>query len=94
MSETDEPQQGPIAAPPLDGAVNWLNVAAPITIEQLRGKLQWQPPALERLPLLVGFTAPRPGQPDWAQIYERGLRDLLASGEYRRILERHNVAPD
>ncbi|MCY1223549.1 Bacterial extracellular solute-binding protein, family 3 [compost metagenome] len=64
------------------------------TDEQLRGKLQWQPPALERLPLLVGFTAPRPGQPDWAQIYERGLRDLLASGEYRRILERHNVAPD
>jgi DNA-binding beta-propeller fold protein YncE len=39
MSETDEPQQGPIAAPPLDGAVNWLNVAAPITIEQLRGKV-------------------------------------------------------
>ncbi|GLZ87468.1 hypothetical protein Pres01_35190 [Metapseudomonas resinovorans] len=64
------------------------------TDEHLRGKLQWQPPALERIPLLAGFTAPRPGQPDWAQIYERGLRDLLASGEYTRILERHNVAPN
>ncbi|MDH4564770.1 transporter substrate-binding domain-containing protein [Pseudomonas sp. BN411] len=64
------------------------------TDEHLRGKLQWQPPALERVPLLAGFTTPRLGQPDWAQVYERGLRDLLASGEYRRILERHNVAPN
>jgi DNA-binding beta-propeller fold protein YncE len=39
MSETEAPQQGPIPAPPLDGAVEWLNVAAPITIEQLRGKV-------------------------------------------------------
>jgi DNA-binding beta-propeller fold protein YncE len=39
MSETEEPQQGPIPAPPLDGAVEWLNVAAPITLEQLRGKV-------------------------------------------------------
>ena len=38
MSETDE-QQGPIRAPGLEGAVDWLNVAAPITIEQLRGKV-------------------------------------------------------
>ncbi|MDH4567989.1 transporter substrate-binding domain-containing protein [Pseudomonas sp. BN414] len=64
------------------------------TDDHLRGKLQWQPPALERIPLLAGFTAPHPGQPDWAQVYERGLRDLLASGEYTRILERHNVAPN
>lgn len=34
-----EPQQGPIAAPSLDGAVGWLNVSRPITIEQLRGKV-------------------------------------------------------
>ncbi len=43
MSDTEEqpePQpQGPIAAPPLDGATGWLNVTAPITIEQLRGKV-------------------------------------------------------
>ena len=43
MSETEEPQQepqqGPIAAPSLDGAVGWLNVAAPITMAQLRGKV-------------------------------------------------------
>ena len=39
MSETEEPQQGPIAAPSLEGAVEWLNVAAPIAIDQLRGKV-------------------------------------------------------
>ncbi|HEX6162930.1 MAG TPA: thioredoxin-like domain-containing protein [Vicinamibacterales bacterium] len=38
MSENEEPQ-GPIRAPGLEGAVAWLNVAAPITIEQLRGKV-------------------------------------------------------
>jgi DNA-binding beta-propeller fold protein YncE len=40
MSETGEQQpQGPIQAPSLAGAVDWLNVAAPVTIEQLRGKV-------------------------------------------------------
>ena len=37
-SESDQPQ-GPIAAPSLDGAVGWLNVASPITLAQLRGKV-------------------------------------------------------
>ena len=36
---SDEAQQGPIRAPGLDGAVDWLNVASPITIDQLRGKV-------------------------------------------------------
>ena len=31
--------QGPIPAPSLDGAVEWLNVASPITLPQLRGKV-------------------------------------------------------
>lgn len=35
----EEPQQGPIPAPPLDGAVEWLNVGGPLSIEQLRGKV-------------------------------------------------------
>jgi DNA-binding beta-propeller fold protein YncE len=42
MSDGEEqppPQQGPIQAPALSGAVDWLNVAAPLTIEQLRGKV-------------------------------------------------------
>jgi DNA-binding beta-propeller fold protein YncE len=39
MSDSEEQPQGPIAAPSLEGAVDWLNVAAPITIEQLRGKV-------------------------------------------------------
>jgi DNA-binding beta-propeller fold protein YncE len=40
LSEAEEPQpQGPIAAPSLDGATGWLNVSAPVTIEQLRGKV-------------------------------------------------------
>ena len=56
---------------------------------ELRGRLVWQDPALERIPLVVGFTEPRAGQPDWAAIFERGLRELHASGEYIRILRRH-----
>ena len=36
---TSEGPQGPIAAPSLDGAVGWLNVAAPIELAQLRGKV-------------------------------------------------------
>ena len=31
--------EGPISAPSLDGAVAWLNVAAPISLPQLRGKI-------------------------------------------------------
>ena len=57
---------------------------------ELRGRLVWQEPALERIPLVVGFGAQRAGQPDWAAIFERGLRELHASGEYMRILKRHN----
>jgi DNA-binding beta-propeller fold protein YncE len=38
-NEQAEESQGPIAAPSLDGATGWLNVAAPVTIEQLRGKV-------------------------------------------------------
>ena len=42
MSEEEQdpqPQQGPIAAPSLDGATEWLNVAAPLSMAQLRGKV-------------------------------------------------------
>jgi polar amino acid transport system substrate-binding protein len=56
---------------------------------ELRGRLVWQEPALERIPLVVGFTAQKAGQPDWAAIFERGLRELHASGEYMNILQRH-----
>ncbi|MDX5372019.1 MAG: transporter substrate-binding domain-containing protein [Pseudomonadaceae bacterium] len=56
---------------------------------ELRGKLVWQEPALERIPLVVGFSEPRPGQPDWAAVFERGLRELHARGEYMRILQRY-----
>lgn len=56
---------------------------------QLRGRVVWQEPALERIPLVAGFTTKAPGQPDWAAIYERGLRELHQSGEYTRILKRY-----
>jgi DNA-binding beta-propeller fold protein YncE len=43
MNETQDPNppapEGPIAAPGLDGAVAWLNVASPIDMAQLRGKV-------------------------------------------------------
>ena len=57
---------------------------------QLRGQLTWQGAVLERVPLLVGFVPRKAGQPDWVRIYEQGLRKLHASGEYMRILRRHN----
>ncbi|MBC9251597.1 ABC transporter substrate-binding protein [Pseudomonas alcaligenes] len=60
---------------------------------ELRGKLVWQDPALERIPLFVGFRPQEPGQPDWAAIFERGLRELHASGEYMQILRRHADTP-
>ena len=37
-TQPEEPQ-GPIPAPDLDGATEWFNVAAPISIAQLRGKV-------------------------------------------------------
>jgi hypothetical protein len=39
--EPQEPQelQEPRRAPALDGAVEWLNVAAPLSLSQLRGKV-------------------------------------------------------
>lgn len=57
---------------------------------ELRVQLVWQEPALERIPLGVGFSTPQAGQPDWAAIFERGPRELHASGEYLRILKRHS----
>ena len=43
MTEPEVPSahapEGPIAAPALDGAVAWLNVASPIAMPQLRGKV-------------------------------------------------------
>ncbi|MFG0382145.1 substrate-binding periplasmic protein [Pseudomonas sp. zbq_18] len=60
---------------------------------ELRGRLVWQEPALERIPLVVGFTSHREGEPDWAAIFERGLRELHGSGEYTRILKRYAAPP-
>ncbi len=57
---------------------------------QLRGQLIWQGAVLERIPLLVGFLPPQAGQPDWIAIFEQGLRQLHANGEYMQILRAHN----
>jgi len=57
---------------------------------QLRGQLVWHGAVLERIPLLVGFTPPKADQPDWIAIFEQGLRQLHASGEYMQILQAHN----
>lgn len=56
---------------------------------KLRGRLVWQEPPLARIPLVVGFVPPRPGEQDWAAVFERGLRELHARGEYTRILKRY-----
>ncbi|RMH87080.1 ABC transporter substrate-binding protein [Pseudomonas sp. AOB-7] len=60
---------------------------------QLHGQLRWHGRALERIPLLVGFVPAQPGQTDWSAIFEQGLRDLHASGEYMQILRRHSANP-
>jgi DNA-binding beta-propeller fold protein YncE len=40
LSDNEQSEaQGPIRAPELDGAAGWLNVSAPVTIAQLRGKV-------------------------------------------------------
>jgi len=39
VSDTPQPSQEPIAAPDLDGAVDWLNVDAPLSMANLRGKV-------------------------------------------------------
>lgn len=58
--------------------------------EQLRGKLSWHGNVLERIPLLVGFVPAKPGETDWSNVFEQGLRDLHRSGEYMQILREHN----
>ncbi|AYC33793.1 ABC transporter substrate-binding protein [Pseudomonas cavernae] len=57
---------------------------------ELRGQLVWQGTPLARIPLFAGFLPPRPGEPDWAAIFERGLRALHESGDYMQIIRRHN----
>ncbi len=57
----------------------------------LQKKLVWQTPVLERLPLFIGFAAPKAGHPDWPALYEQGLKQLLESGEYGRILKKYDV---
>ena len=57
----------------------------------LQKKLVWQDPVLERLPLFLGFAAPKAGQPDWPALYEQGLKQLVESGEYLRILKKYGV---
>ena len=57
----------------------------------LQKKIVWQDPVLERLPLFVAFAAPKAGQPDWPALYEQGLKQLVESGEYQRILKKYGV---
>jgi polar amino acid transport system substrate-binding protein len=57
----------------------------------LQKKLVWQDPVLQRLPLFVGFAAPKAGQPDWPALYEQGLKQLVESGEYLRVLKKYDV---
>jgi polar amino acid transport system substrate-binding protein len=57
----------------------------------LQKKLVWQDPVLERIPLFIGFAAPKTDQPDWPALYEQGLKQLVESGEYQRILKKYGV---
>jgi polar amino acid transport system substrate-binding protein len=57
--------------------------------EQLRHSLVWQGQVLERIPLQIGFTPNKDGEPDWRSIFERGLGTLHRSGEYQQIIRRY-----
>ena len=59
----------------------------------LQENLVWQAPVLERLPLFVGFAAPKAGQPDWPTLYEQGLKQMSESGDYLRILKKYGLVP-
>lgn len=50
-------------------------------------RLIWQGRLHERIPLLVGFRSSRPGEDELAKQFDEGLKQLLASGEYLRILQ-------
>ena len=57
--------------------------------EQLRHNLVWQGQVLERIPLQIGFTPSKDGEPDWRSIFERGIGTLHRSGEYHQIIRRY-----
>lgn len=56
--------------------------------EPLLGQqLTWQGRLHERIPLLIGFRPARGGEDELAKQFDDGLKHLLASGEYLRILQ-------
>lgn len=54
---------------------------------ELKKQIRWHNPALDTVPLMVGFTAQ-----EHAATFEKGLRELHASGVYLEIL-RSNSGP-
>ncbi len=56
--------------------------------EPLLGQqLIWQGRLHERIPLLIGFRPASDGEDELAEQFDDGLKHLLASGEYLRILQ-------
>ena len=96
--ETEHPTTGPVAAPPLDGGVDWLNVSRPLTWQDLRGKVVllefWTYGCVNCMHLL----------PDFRVLEERFRRELVVIGVHspkfsnerstenlRRILVRYEI---
>lgn len=56
----------------------------------LQGKLAWQGQTLIKIPLIAGFIKTQAPEPNWTELYSKGLSILRKSGEYERILRGSN----
>ena len=54
---------------------------------ELQEKIAWQGQTLARVPLFIGFRQPKPGKPDWPALFAIGMKELMSTGEYLKILQ-------
>lgn len=61
---------------------------------QASDKLVWLSPALQTMPLYIGFNRSRPNAGALTKDFNRGLAEIRRNGEYARILKRLPLNPD
>jgi DNA-binding beta-propeller fold protein YncE len=100
LSEPQEerPAEGPIAAPDLDGAVDWLNVSSPISMAQLRGKVVildfWTYGCVNCMHVLKDLKTLEQRFPDELVvigIHSPKFTNERATGNLKRILIRYEI---
>ena len=60
---------------------------------ELQEKITWQGQTLARVPLFIGFRQPEPGKPDWPALFALGMKELMSTGEYLKILQSTSANP-